>query len=114
MLTGQDFDIAKAQKAAVALEVILERRTRVKVILGEERVVPGTLGKAIKLPSIIARLESRSSNVRNRGLLEFRQLWDTLSAQTTREVLDAIGWYDPAKLDWEDPRSNRRPDLSDD
>ncbi len=114
MLNSQEFDIRTAQKAAVALAAILERRTRVKVILGEERVVPGTLGKVIRLPSIIARLESRVSTTRARGLEDFRQLWDTLSVQTTREVLNAIGWYEPHELDWEDPRSNRRPDLSED
>lgn len=114
MLASKDLDIKIARRAAHALDVILARRTRVKVVLGEERVVPGTLGEAIKLPAIIARLDSRSSTSRSRGLEDFRQLWDTLSVQTTREVLKEIGWYEPAELDWEDPRSNRRPDLSED
>ena len=105
------FDVALALKVANALKVILENRTRVKVILGEERVVPGTLGDVVRLPSILTRLEGRSRLARDDALLEFQTLWSTLSEKTTAEVLDAIGWYDPNDLDWEDPRSNRHPDL---
>ena len=105
------FDVALALKVANALKVILENRTRVKVILGEERVVPGTLGEVIRLPTIMTRLESRSRLARDDALLEFQMLWSTLSEKTTAEVLDAIGWYDPNDLDWEDPRSNRHPNL---
>ncbi len=111
MFTSDQFDTGTALKAALALKKTLARRTHVKLVNGEERVVPGTLGEAIGLPGMISRLESRSSPQRDRGLEDFRTLWTTLSPQTTRKVLEAIGWYEPKDLDWDDPRSNRRPDL---
>ena len=36
-------------------------------------------------------------------------LWDTLSEPTRATVLEAINWYDPKELSWDDKRSNRRP-----
>ncbi|MAV26043.1 MAG: hypothetical protein CMQ05_07975 [Gammaproteobacteria bacterium] len=113
-IDSDEFDVALALRAADALKVILQNRTRVKVILGEERVVPGTLGEVIRLPTILARLQGRSRVARDAALAEFRTLWSTLSEKTTSEVLLTIGWYDPTELDWEDPRSNRRPDLRSD
>ena len=114
MLKSQEFDTSTALKAALALRKTLAQRTHVKLVRGEERVVAGTLGEAVKLPAIISQLESRSSPKRASGLEDFRTLWETLSPQTCKKVLNAIGWYDPRALDWEDPRSNRRPDLSSD
>ena len=114
MIRSSDFDIKTASVAAEALREILANRLRKKVILGEERLVAGTLGEVIKLPVIIGRLEHRSAKQRALGLEEFQVLWDTLSAATRRSVGDVIGWYEPKELDWEDKRSNRRPDLTED
>lgn len=114
MLQSEDFDEALALQAALALRKIFAQRTHVKLVHGEERVVQGTLGEAVRLPSTISLLGHRSAKQREKGLGEFRRLWDTLSSHTCRKVLDAIGWYEPKDLDWEDPRSNRRPDLSQD
>ena len=114
MLSSEEFNIKTALAAAEALEVILARRTHIRVILGEERRVSGSLGKAVNLPEIRKRLESRSSKLRDQGLGEFRALWDTLSLATCNSVLEAIGWYDPGDLQWDDKRSNRRPDISED
>jgi hypothetical protein len=111
MFKSEQFDHDTALKAALALEKTLARRTHVKLVNGIERVVPGTLGEAIGLPGMISRLQSRSSRQRDQGLEDFRILWATLSPRTTRRVLDAIGWYEPKDLEWDDPRSNRRPDL---
>ena len=114
MFKSKDFEESTALLAALALAKILVNRTRVKVVHGEEFVVPGTLGDALHLPEISHRLESRSAKSRGRGLDEFCELWDTLSRPTRSEVLDAIGWYEPNALDWEDKRSNFKPDISPD
>ena len=114
MFNSKVFGLDTARLAAEALEATFARRTHIKVIFGEERRVSGTLGKAVNLPGIRKRLESRVSKQREQGLDEFRALWDTLSNTTCESVLVAIGWYDPDKLDWDDKRSNRRPDISND
>ena len=114
MFKSEEFDLKSASLAAEVLAKTLARRTHVKVIFGEERRVSGTLGLALNLPAIRKRLLSRSIKQRQRGLDEFKALWDTLSSGTCNSVLEAIGWYDPAKLEWDDQRSNRRPDLSED
>lgn len=114
MFSSDEFNVQTASLAATALKTILARRTHIKVIFGEEHRVPGTLGKAVNLPGITRRLENRSSKQREQGLDEFRALWDTLSARTCRAVLEAIGWYDPHDLEWDDKRSNRQADVSDD
>lgn len=108
MFNSEEFNVQNALLAAVALKTIFARRTHVRVILGEERRIPGTLGNAVNLPGITRHLESAVSKRREQGLREFRALWDTLSAATCKSVLDAIGWYDPLDLDWDDKRSNRR------
>ena len=51
----------------------------------------------------------RSKGTIAMGLEDFQELWPTLSPQTRERVLEAIGWYDPKELDWDDKRSNRRP-----
>jgi hypothetical protein len=114
MFKSEKFDLVSASLAAEVLAKILARRTHVKVVFGEERRVSGTLGFALNLPAIRKRLESRSIKQRERGLDEFKALWDTLSSRTCNSVLKEIGWYDPTKLEWDDQRSNRRPDLSED
>ena len=112
MFKSEEFSTESALLAAVALATIFARRTHIRVILGEERRVSGSLGKAVNLPGITSLLEHRSPKQRERGLGEFRALWDTLSAASRNSVLEAIGWYDPVKLEWDDIRSNRRPDVS--
>lgn len=114
MFNSKKFDIETARSAAEALEITLARRTHKKVIFGEERRVSGTLGKAVNLPGIRKRLESRITKQRDRGLVDFQALWDSLSFATCNSVLKAIGWYNPDELAWDDKRSNRRPDLSED
>jgi len=108
-LQTEEFDPATALAAATALQDVLARRTHRKKYMGQELVVPGQLGEALQLPRIINQLQSRQERRRLDGLDAFQTLWLTLSEGTRRQVLDAIGWYDPHELDWEDKRSNRRP-----
>ncbi len=110
-MQSNEFDIDKALQAAATLQQVLAARTHKKKIWGQEIIVPGQLGEALKLPTIISRLSSKVSKRRDRGLEQFRDLWDTLSYSTRKDVLTHIGWYDPNDLDWEDKRSNRRPSL---
>ncbi len=111
---SERFDTKTALTAATALREILVRRKYRKVVNGEEMLFPGTLGEVVRLPAITARLENRSSKQRERGLEEFRALWGTLAPNTRKTVQDAIGWYDPGEMHWEDKRSNRQPDISED
>ena len=80
------FDVVLALKVANALKVILENRTRVKVILGEERVVPGTLGEVIRFTHYYDAVREPIRLARDDALLEFQTLWSTLSEKTTAEV----------------------------
>ncbi|MCH8499742.1 MAG: hypothetical protein LAT63_14795 [Marinobacter sp.] len=109
MLDSPEFDIATATEAAIALQAILAARTHRKKIMGQDVLIPGQLGSALKLPTIISRLGSKQSSRREQGLAQFQELWATLSHPTRNKVLNRIGWYDPKNLDWEDKRSNRRP-----
>ncbi|MFE8070942.1 hypothetical protein QQM79_07765 [Marinobacteraceae bacterium S3BR75-40.1] len=109
---GDGFDIATALSAAEALSEVLAQRTHRKKVLGQEVVVPGQLGQALGLPVIINQLQGKTEARRQKGLEAFEELWTTLSVYTRRKVLDAIGWYDPEELDWDDPRSNRRPRIT--
>lgn len=77
--------------------------------MGHEVLVPGQLGEALHLPRIIQRLQSKQLRQREQGLDDFQSLWPTLSDNTRFKVLDNLGWYDPSDLDWDDKRSNRRP-----
>ena len=113
-MQSTDFDIDMALQAAATLQQVLAARTHKKKMWGHEIIVPGQLGEALKLPTIIARLSSKVAKRRDQGLDQFRDLWDTLSFSTRKEVLTHIGWYDPEDLDWEDKRSNRRPSLGGD
>lgn len=104
-----DFNTETALEAAEALERVLAQRTHRKTIMGQECTVPGQLGYALKLPDIIRNLRSRARPARERGLERFEEVWASLSDQSRKKVRDALGWYDPRELDWEDRRSNRRP-----
>lgn len=104
-----EFDEVTALAAALALQQVLEQRTHRRKYLGQIYTVPGKLGEALNLPKIIAKLNSKVIRRRGAGLEEFEELWYTLSAATQNKVLDAIDWYDPEALHWDDKRSNRRP-----
>lgn len=106
-----EFDIGAANAAVEALQEVLARRTHRRKYLGQEVLVPGQLGSALRLPMISAQLKSKTAPRRERGLESFQCLWPTLSPGTQDQVLDMIGWYEPGKLSWEDKRSNRRPPL---
>lgn len=106
-----DFDIDTAYEAVKALQQVLARRTHRRRYLGQEVVVPGQLGSALRLPFIAEQLQGKTAPRRERGLEAFQCLWPTLSPDTQNQVLDLIGWYEPEQLSWEDKRSNRRPTL---
>ena len=113
MLDSEEFNLESARCAAEALEQVLAARTHRKKYLGKIYTVPGRLGEALKLPTIIAKLNSRVTSRQESGLEDFQFLWDTLSAPTRESVLEQIGWYEPTRLDWEDKRSNRKPRITD-
>ncbi|RLT96353.1 hypothetical protein [Ketobacter sp.] len=104
-----EFDEETALAAAAALQQVLEQRTHKRKYLGQVYTVPGKLGEALNLPTIVSRLRSKVARRRQAGLEEFEELWATLSVATQHKVLDAIQWYDPEQLNWDDKRSNRRP-----
>ena len=105
----EEFDQESALAAAVALQEVLQQRTHRRKYLGQVYTVPGKLGEALQLPRILGKLHSRSNTRRDSGVEDFSELWVTLSKSTRDKVLQAIDWYDPKELDWEDKRSNRRP-----
>lgn len=109
LLELETFTIETALEAATELRKVLAARTHRRKVMGQEVMVPGQLGEALQLPRIINRLQSKQHKQRELGLEDFQELWPTLSLQTRERVLEAIGWYDPKELDWEDKRSNRRP-----
>ncbi|MBR9871928.1 MAG: hypothetical protein GYB26_12400 [Gammaproteobacteria bacterium] len=108
-LPSENFSIETALDAATELRRVLAARMHRRKVMGQEVLVPGQLGEALQLPKIINRLNSKQQRYREMGLNDFQELWPTLSARTREKVLEAIGWYDPNELDWDDKRSNRRP-----
>ena len=108
-MQSDEFNIETALEAAKVLEEVLAARIHRKKVWGQEVIVPGKLGEALKLPSIISELSGKMVKRRERGLDRFQELWETLSENTRSDVLNRIGWYDPKTLSWEDKRSNRRP-----
>ncbi|MDX1693739.1 MAG: hypothetical protein R3208_08225 [Ketobacteraceae bacterium] len=112
-MDSEEFNLESARLAANALQEVLAARTHRKKYLGKIYTVPGRLGEALKLPTIIARLNSRVTSRQQAGLEDFQFLWDTLSEATRDNVLQLIGWYEPRELDWEDKRSNRKPKITD-
>lgn len=105
----ETFTTETALNAAAELRRVLAARTHRRKVLGQEVLVPGQLGEALQLPRITHRLQSKQQRLRDQGLDDFQELWPTLSAATRDKVLSAIGWYDPKDLNWEDKRSNRKP-----
>lgn len=110
----ETFTTETALDAAGELRRVLAARTHRRKVLGQEVIVPGQLGEALQLPQIINRLQSKQQRFRDQGLDDFQELWPTLSAATREKVLNAIGWYNPKDLSWEDKRSNRRPSIDPD
>ncbi len=98
-----------ALQAAEALTSVLAGRTHRKKVLGQEVLIPGQLGQALRLPQLMTRLRSRQQRQREQAVADFGTLWETLSPATKRRVRHKLGWYDPRELSWEDKRSNRRP-----
>ncbi|MAZ05451.1 hypothetical protein [Marinobacter sp. SS8-8] len=109
LLEPETFTTETALEAARQLRKVLATRTHRRKVMGQDVMVPGQLGEALQLPRIINRLQSRQQKQRELGLEGFQELWPTLSPQTRERVLDAIGWYNPKELDWQDKRSNRKP-----
>ncbi|WP_273208026.1 hypothetical protein [Marinobacter subterrani] len=114
LLELETFTTETALEAATQLRKVLAARTHRRKVMGQEVLVPGQLGDALQLPRIINRLQSKQPRQRELGLEDFQELWPTLSPQTRGRVLNAIGWYDPKELDWEDKRSNRKPRVDPD
>ncbi|MFW5823809.1 MAG: hypothetical protein ACOCVV_02455 [Marinobacter sp.] len=108
-MSDNRFNEETALQAAEALADVLARRTHRRKVMGQEVLVPGQLGDALRLPQLIARLRSRQRRPSERALEDFEALWETLSPHTCKQVLQHLGWYDPRELSWEDKRSNRRP-----
>jgi len=108
-VTDEAFNIDTALQAASVLSDVLARRRHRKTIMGQECLVPGQLGDALGLPRIIHQLQSRNQKSRELGLARFEEVWRSLSERSRRKVRDELGWWDPKELDWDDPRSNRRP-----
>lgn len=96
-----------ALQAAEALASVLAGRTHRKKVLGQEVLIPGQLGQALRLPQLMTRLRSRQQRQREKALADFDTLWETLSLATKQRVRHKLGWYDPRELSWEDKRSNR-------
>ncbi len=109
MIDAEEFDEETALAAALALQQVLAQRTHRRKYLGQVYVVPGKLGEALKLPSIISRLQSKVVRRRAKGQEDFCLLSVTLSVPTREAVLPAVNWSDPKSLNWDDKRSNRRP-----
>ena len=109
MIDSDEFNEETALAAALALQQVLARRTHRRKYLGQMYTVPGKLGDALKLPGIVAKLQSKVVSRRHKGLEAFQFLWDTLSVPTRETVLQEINWYDPKALSWDDVRSNRKP-----
>lgn len=108
-MNTSDFTIDTALEAAISLNQVLAARRHRRKVMGQEVLVPGQLGEALHLPRIIRRLQSKQQRLREQGLEDFQSLWPTLSEITRDRVLSALGWYDPKELDWDDKRSNRKP-----
>ena len=104
-----ELDISAIRQFAQVLEDVLSERTHKRVHLGEEIVVKGSLAKALKLPKLLKDLSSNKANIQEAAKDQFITLWTTLSQSTKDAVIRRVDWYDPQELDWDDPRSNRKP-----
>ncbi len=105
------FNVDAVRQLAQALQQVLDSRTHKRVYLGDEITVKGSLSKALKLPDIIRALDSPQHERQNKAQDALAELWATLSPNTQQHTLEKLNWYEPKDLNWEDPRSNRRPAL---
>ncbi|TVP57729.1 MAG: hypothetical protein EA349_05890 [Halomonadaceae bacterium] len=110
-MNPHDFNQDTALQAARVLAAVLSRRQHRKVIMGQTVLVPGQLGEALRLPGIIHALQSRSGTRRNEAVERFTAIWLSLSERSREQVRERLGWYDPRQMEWDDPRSNRLPDV---
>ena len=110
----RQLDRTSMRQLVTLLIEVLDSRMQKKVIMGEEVLVKGSLSKALQLPAIARHLESPRTDKQQQGKDELVQIWETLSPVTRDAVIRQLGWYDPAELDWDDPRSNRKPPLNTD
>ena len=111
-----DIDISslplpELRELAQAIVDVLDSRTHKRIHLGDPVTVKGSLSKALKLPDIQRRLDSTHSDRQLSGKNMLAELWETLSPETQAKTLNQLDWYDPKSLSWDDPRSNRYPDL---
>src|SRR5690606_403927 len=113
-LPSENFSIETALEAATELRKVLAARSLRRKVMGQGVLVQGQLGEALHLPRISSRQNSRQQRHRDQGLEDLQELRPTLSTLTRQRLLNAIGWYDPEQLDWEDKRSNRRPVIDPD
>ncbi|RMF17220.1 MAG: hypothetical protein D6758_06740 [Gammaproteobacteria bacterium] len=100
-----------ALEMAQALQKVLRSRRYKRRVMGQIVTVPGQLDEALRLPAVMQLLKSRVLRRREAGLERFELIWDSLSEATRQATLEALGWYDPDSLPWDDPRSNRRPPI---
>lgn len=106
-ITALDLDALR--KLADAITEVLDSRLHRRVHMGEEILVKGSLSRALHLPELRKKLYSHQTSRQQVGKDELIQLWQTLSDNTRQSVLERLHWYEPEKLDWDDPRSNRKP-----
>lgn len=110
--TISDFSLEAQIELLDGIEQVLDNRMHKRKVMGEDVLVKGSLSKALRIPEIRRKLASRNSTRQHKGTLALAELWATLSPVTQQSVLALISWYDPSTLEWDDPRSNRRPQSS--
>jgi hypothetical protein len=112
-----DIDIHTLNKEAQLMLVegltkVLDSRTHKRVVMGDEITVKGSLSKALKLPNVCAMLNSSHTQRQENGHQQLAEIWSTLSPSTKERTLALLGWYEPKDLPWDDPRSNRKPQIT--
>lgn len=105
-------DIESLRELAGAIHAVLDSRLHRRVHLGEEILVKGSLSRALHLPEIRKRLNAVNEARQQQAVNELTRLWQTLSETTRQTVIERLEWYEPDQLDWDDPRSNRKPFYS--
>lgn len=102
-------DIESVRKLTDTLIKVLDSRLHRRVHMGETIWVKGSLSQALKLPDIRRRLHMQSEARQQQAKNSLNHVWHSLSDTTRDNVLKELEWYAPEHLDWDDPRSNRRP-----
>jgi hypothetical protein len=93
------------------LEQVLDARQHKRIHLGEEITVSGSLSKALKLSELQRKLQRYKNTDYASYKDQLEKIWLSLSNDTRQHVLELLHWYDYHDLDWDDPRSNRKPNL---